>query len=475
MVKTPRTRHSRTEKEPVTIDLTPDEVSRVTGGSETGGAAAGKAGPGEAQQARAAAEPRTEAPAKPAEAAIKTEAKPAAGPDKGPAFGRQDPPASAVPPKDRPAAGPIPPERPAQPAAPTRGGGLVAGLVGGVAALALAAGLQFAGLLPGAAPAPSPAVTDHGPAIAELEARIARLGDEIAALSADGASGEALAARLAEAEERVAALAAGLDTLRGEVAGLGAGPDGEAPATVDLAPIEERIAAVEAALAALPDASASESVLAALRQEIERLGGEVASGREGQAAAVARLDALEAAVATLTGRVDEQAEAPATAIIIAASSLKAAIDRGTPFTTELDTYAALAPDAPQLEALRALAAAGVPTRPQIAAESDAAANAMIAAAQPADPDAGLADRLWGSMMGLVQVRPIGMVEGEGVPEIVARLDAAIAAGDYERALAEYEALPPEAKAAGEAFIARVRARHAADRLVDEALAAALRA
>ena len=78
-------------------------------------------------------------------------------------------------------------------------------------------------------------------------------------------------------------------------------------------------------------------------------------------------------------------------------------------------------------------------------------------------------------MGLVQVRPVGMVEGDGVPEIVARLDAAVQAGDYQRALAEYDALPPEAKAAGEGFIARLRARQTADQLVDEALAAALKA
>ena len=77
-------------------------------------------------------------------------------------------------------------------------------------------------------------------------------------------------------------------------------------------------------------------------------------------------------------------------------------------------------------------------------------------------------------MGLVQVRPIGIVEGDGVPEIVARLDAAVQAGDYQRALGEYDALPPEAKAAGQAFSAQLRARHSADQLVDEALAAALK-
>jgi hypothetical protein len=244
---------------------------------------------------------------------------------------------------------------------------------------------------------------------------------------------------------------------------------------VDLSPVEDRIATLEQASGELREqAAAAAEALAAVEEAVAGLRGDVAAGRDRQADLAPRLDALEAAVSTLTGRVDEQAEAPATAIIIAASSLKAAIDRGAPFTTELDTYAALAPDAPQLDELRTLAAAGVPTRAQLAAEADAAANAMIAASRPADPEAGIVDRLMGSMMGLVQVRPVGMVEGEGVPQIAARLDAG-AAGDYERALAEYDTLPPEAKAAGEAFAAKLRARHAADRLADEALAAALRA
>lgn len=473
MVKTPRTRHSRTEKEPVTIDLAPDEVSRVK-------SASGNGTPG--QKTPPPAEARPDAPAAGKAAAGEAEAKETAAKkteEKTP-FGRQDGEAPAA--AATAASGTAGPARPAEPSAPPRresGGGLIAGLVGGVAALALAAGLQFAGVLPGVAPAPpsSPAAVDHGPAIAALETQLGQLREEVAALGAAGDGGEALAARLAEAEERVAALASGLEALRGEVSGLAARPEGEggAAAPVDLAPIEERIAAVEAALAAVPDASASESALAALGEQLAALRGEVEAGRDGQAQAAARLDALEAAVEALSGRVEEQAEAPATAVIIAASSLKAAIDRGMPFTTELETYAALVPDAPQIEELRAFAASGVPTRAEISAQSDAAANAMIAAAQPVDPQAGIIDRLWASMSGMVQVRPIGMVEGDGVPEIAARLDTAVTAGDYERALAEFETLPAAAKAAGEAFIAKVRARHAADRLADEALAAALKA
>ena len=449
MVKTPRTRHSRIEKEPVTIDLAAEEVSRVEAEAAATDNAAGSP---EMQGPESAADPAPHADAPMPET---------------PAF---EPSASRTSASETPAPEASKPEKPA-----SRGGGLVAGLVGGVAALAIAAGLQFYGLLPGAAPTPQTTV-DHGPAIAALEAEIAGIRNEIAGLSAAGDGGAAFDQRIGAIEERVSGLASGLDSLRGEVAAIDTAPagDGTPAAPVDLSPVEDRIAALESTLGEVREAMAPAPALAAVEQAVDGLRGELAAGRDAQDAIAPRLDALEAAVATLSGRVDEQAEAPATAIIIAASSLKAAIDRGTAFTTELDTYAALVPEAPQLEGLRALAAAGVPTRAQLAAESDAAANAMIAAARPVDPNAGVVDRLMGSMMGLVQVRPIGMVEGEGVPEIAARLDAAVRSGDYARALAEFDTLPPEAKAAGEPFIARLRARDAADRMADEALAAALR-
>src|SRR5690606_38550200 len=125
-------------------------------------------------------------------------------------------------------------------------------------------------------------------------------------------------------------------------------------------------------------------------------------------------------------RLGEQENAPKVAVAIAAAALKAAIDRGTPFATELETYAGLMPEAQEVADLRALAASGVPTRAQIAAETYAAATRMIEAGRQVDPGAGFLDRLWGSAQSLVTVRPIGEVEGETVPAIVARLEAALA-------------------------------------------------
>ena len=464
MVKTPRTRHSKTSKEPVTIDLAPGEVSRAKAEAE-------KADP--AKQTETPQQAKAEAPKpediKPAGAESSRPAASAAGT----AGAKPQPESTATSNQQKPAAAAAGSSQtfgrmnketvPPTVAAPSgRGGALAAGIAGGVIALVLAGGLQFAGLLPapgnrGEQPA------DPTPAIDALEQEIATLRSEIGSA---GAPDPELGGRVSQAEERVTTLASQIETLTGEVAGIAQEPGGEAAAPVDLSPLEERLTALEGTLG---DAAPSQAV----DDRLAALGEEIAAVREAQAAAGARLDTLQQPIGDLSGRVDEAAETPATAVIIAASALKAAIERGVPFTAELDTLAALAPDAPQIADLRALAADGVPTRAQIAEESDAAANAMIAAARPVDPQAGVIDRLMGSAMSLVQVRPVGMVEGDGVPEIVARLDAAVQAGDYERAIAEYDALPEPAKTAGATFIEKVRARQSADRLIDEALAAAL--
>ena len=464
MVKTPRTRHSRSTKEPVTIDLAPGEVARMKADNETG------------QPDGVPAEDAAEAAAAStaAEGEFPNHGEPIAPPSEH--TGPDETASTAEPLSASPSASPagsahgdderLSPNHGSQARSGGSGSSLVAGLAGGVLALALAGGLQVAGLLPGGAGGSQPAVD-----VSAIEARIDQLQGQVAALSQVGGDLSAIAGRVTAAEQGIASFAAELETLR---AAMSDGNDAGA-AAVDLGPIEERLAALETAITDLGGGETPEAALAALDGQIESLRSEIRTAQEAQAAGMARIDAIEQSIRDLGSRLEEQAEAPGTAVIIAASALKAAIDRGGPFMTELETFASLAPEAPEIAQLRDLAASGVPTRAQIAAESDAAANAMIAAARPVDPEAGLFDRLWGSAMGLVQVRPIGMVEGEGVPEIVARIDAAIASNAYQRAINEFQTLPDAAKSAGEAFMAKVRARHVADALIDQALAAALKA
>jgi hypothetical protein len=517
MVKTPRTRHSRPSREPRTIDLDPQDVKAIDPADLAGPDPSGldaAAGPSPAEPADPAeliepAQPVESAdPAGPADLA---EAAPAAGAERDDAL-------LAVPPSEdvslldeapKPEAEPVstedgaataaqgeaepleaaamretasdeatrpargstsasgspsasrPPSARESPSAPEptrrsgRAGRFVAGLAGGVVALVLAALLQLAGLL-GHPGAPS----DTG----GLQAQI------------DGLKAQVEAVASAPAEAGSAELAAGLDAVRKDVTALqealSAGAAGDGPA---LQALDRRLADLEAAVAALGPASGTADDMAALGERITAVEAAAKAAQQAADGVGGRVEALEQSVAALAARVEAQANQPKIALAIATAALKSALDRGAPFVAELETFAAIAPDAPEIAALRAHAETGVATREALRAETEAAAAAMIAAANPADPDAGYFERLLQSAESLVSVRPVGEVPGAGVPETVARMEVALNAGDLDKALAEYETLPEAAKAAGAAFAERVKARRDVEALVDQAIANAMKA
>lgn len=457
MVKTPKTRHSRGSREPVTIDLDKDQVSRI--------ADEGAAGAGPMPKQAAKPEPETPSTASveaAGEEAMATKAT-HAGADAARAAAR-DPAAESA--KDKPQPGssePLRPPRPDPAAEATRRGGmgmLAAGIVGGVIALAGAAGLQYAGVF--GAPVDETAGNADNAQIVDLQAKVAELAmeknDGTAAGQIDG-----LSAELGEVKSELASLksaAAAADT------GI---KSGEA-----LAALTQRVDQLASAVDALGEAARKEPAdlgplnekLAALEQQM-RTAGESVDNNQG------RLAVLEQSLATLTGKIEAQADQPKIALAIAASALKSAVERGAPFSAELETFAAISPDAPQIAPLRAHAEKGVTPRSEIAAGAGAAADAMVAADNPVDENAGLMRRLMASAESLVKVRPIGAVEGAGVPETVARLEAAANSGDYGKALAEYGTLPEPVKAAGADFAAKLKARLEAETEVDALVARAM--
>jgi hypothetical protein len=353
-------------------------------------------------------------------------------------------------------------------------------VIGGIVVLAGAGALQYAGVLP----APGDGGTQGEPAgLAELRAELASLREQVSA--GGGGSDPAQAQRVDELAASIEQVRADLTELRSAVSQGGGGD------AAGLQALDQRMSALEFTVASLGDAAgAGEPVdlapltdrVAALEEQVSTVAGAVesaAGAAAGLPARIAALDerlgAVDARIADLAAQVEEQASNPRIALAIAAAGLKAAIDRGDPFMTELETYAAVAPDAPEIAALRELAATGVPTRAAIADAMDAEASRMVAAADPAPEDAGFFGRLLDSMQSVVKVRPVGEVEGDGPGAIVARMEAAIRAGDYARAVSEYETLPEPSRQAGADFIARVKARQNADELVERALAGALRA
>ncbi|MDA4630543.1 hypothetical protein NZA98_05350, partial [Escherichia coli] len=70
-------------------------------------------------------------------------------------------------------------------------------------------------------------------------------------------------------------------------------------------------------------------------------------------------------------------------------------------------------------------------------------------------------------------RPVGLVEGEGVAAITARIEAHLNGGDLPAAIAEWDRLPESAKVVSTDFANAMRARQKAGEIVSKALSNAL--
>ncbi|MCX7303447.1 MAG: phage tail protein [Hyphomicrobiales bacterium] len=470
MVKTPRTRHSKTGREPVTIELGPDAVSRVVGTRSPAtqpdqpfdvveeAVATAESSEGSAMQdvaASAASETASES-----EATLRNEAE------------ATERPARSEPPRAQPSRA-EPPSASAPPSRPSRGSALTAGLAGGIVALVAGGLLQYSGLLG------APNAGSSAPALpASVETDIASLKSEIESLKAAGDQAGGQAVDISGVTGQVDALSQALDQVKTDMASLKqAVESGGAGDGAGLEALNARIAGIESRIAAIGPGTdpAMPETIASINERIAGIEALAKASTDAGSVVDGRLGALEQGVSSLTAKVEAQADQPKIALAIAASALKAAIERGAAFQPEIETFAAIAPEAPGLAELKAYAEKGVTTRADILAETDAAAKAMIAAANPPPANAGFFDRLLSSAESMVSVRPIGAVEGPGVPETVARMEVALQAGDFAKALAEFDTLPDTAKAAGAAFADKVKARLTAEQLADQAIAAAMQA
>lgn len=444
MVKTPKMRHSKSPTEPVTIELQPDEVSRVTDEPATEHATAPD-GPSAENTDFEPQESKTDA------TSTATAEQPEA-----PDYSFDDKPSQARAATDTGAKDDF---VATQQRRHSGMNSLAAGVVGGVIALIGAGALQYAGLLG----APGSSVS-----LDRVNGEISALKTQIAAISNSENGGEAAA--------RVKGLSDALDQVKADVATLKSSVETPAADTASVTNLRDKVAAMETAVAALGQAGSIAPVdLGPINEKLDSLDTLMKNAGEAATEQQSRLGALEQSMSELSAKVQAQASQPKIALAIAASALKAALDRGAPFAAELETFAAIAPDAPQLAALRTYAEKGVATRAEIASGTDAAATAMVSAATPLDQNAGFLQNLMSSAESLVKVRPIGAVEGAGVPETVARMEAAIKQGDYTKALAEYGALPDAVKAAGSDLAEKLKARLDVEAQIDALIAQAMKA
>lgn len=468
MAQTPKNRRGRTSRKPVTLDLEASEVSK--GPAKTSASASG------VPEAEPVAFDTVDA------SGAAAKGKPGASDD-------ADAAARGAVESGAPAGAKAPPPPQAKPTSPKGNGfgAFGAGVAGGVVALLLAGGLQWAGVLP--SPGASAPVN-----LAALQAEIDSLEETVAALQdrpADaGTTGDvaatvegavtgidenrqavsALSARLGEFEERLS----GIDDA---LASVSAGDGTEPPAVADL---RTRIDAMESSIASAvsPEAVAdTEAEIGGLREQIGVLSGRLDESLPALETSLADLQTSMGGIEQRLADVENDIDAGAgsrVASAIAASALKSAADRGASFMAELEAFAAVRADDESVEALREYAASGVPTLSQLSERFPAVANRIVAAGSGVGPDAGVADRLMASARSLVQVRPVGDVEGEAPGAIAARMEAALQRGDLERALAEWDTLPEEAKAVSSDFAADLRARKQVDTLISDVLSGAVR-
>lgn len=445
MAKASGKRHSKTEMQPVTINLEAEETkpeadfaeSRAESDAPVDG---GHAGPDDAQEGIASSIEEETAPD--AEAAPSSE--------DGIARAAVEEPGE---------------ERPAAPETRRRGGSaLIPAIIGGLIALAGAAGLQWAGVIPQRQPDLSGLQQLPG-AIGAIEDRLGKL-EVSAADTSNAGGGSDIADRLSAAESAIKALQTNMASAGGT------GTEQIAQLSTQLDDVQSRIDEIASAQAALSktDTGAFADTLSEIEKKLDATTSAAASARDDLAGQIAT---LKSEVDQLSQVVHQQESQPKVAGAIAAAALKSAIDRGVPFTAELDTYAAVAGDGEEVAALRNFAAKGVPTQADLNKEIAGKADAMIAAARAPSGEEGVVARLMAGARSLVSVRPVGEVKGDTPEAIVARLEADINAGRLDAALNEYGALPEASKKTAGSLSEDINARLTADSIVAKTISGAL--
>ena len=313
-------------------------------------------------------------------------------------------------------------------------------------------------------------LTSRDNGLSDLDARLAGIELEVRDLAArtpvagvDGRVLDEVTGRLDTLEAAVVTSrpAAGDPSLSNRIAAM----NGEVKALAEtIATLGRRDdEALAAARAAQTRADATNAALAALAQKIP-------------SAVVERseVDALAARVAAVEKSEKTAASGDrAVRLVLVATALKAAAERGEPFAGELAAAKALGADPKLTAALEPFAAAGVPTVAMLARELGALA-ASLRPAQSAPPRESFLERLQGNAEKLVRMRPTEEVAGTDAAAVASRLEGKAAQEDLAGAQAELAKLPPAARAPAEAWVAKVQARTAAldasRRLAADALA-----
>ena len=160
-------------------------------------------------------------------------------------------------------------------------------------------------------------------------------------------------------------------------------------------------------------------------------------------AAAPQVEQLSSRVAALEAQQGRTSRAAASAL--AAAALVEASQGSRPFPEEIAAVRAVSGGSPELVQLSRLAQSGAPSRASLVASfPDYAARAASAARKPGE-GGSLGDRIVYALSRVVMVRRIGDVSGDGSDALIARAERALEGGDFDRAFAALDKLPPAAR------------------------------
>ena len=225
-----------------------------------------------------------------------------------------------------------------------------------------------------------------------------------------------------------------------------------APQTVDLAPLAARVESVENSLS-----------------DLRKL------GEQAQAANAAALETVNGRLAALESRLAAPPRPAASnaAQIVALGALRDAVIAGGSFEKELAAVRSMLGDrAAPLAPFEAVAREGLPTVAKLSARFAELAPKL--AREPDTADGYLA-RLWANAARLVEVRPVGEVEGASAGAVVARMEERLKRGDLAAALEEGARLPAAVRTTGADWLAIATRRQNAELAVKNLLNAELAA
>jgi hypothetical protein len=174
-------------------------------------------------------------------------------------------------------------------------------------------------------------------------------------------------------------------------------------------------------------------------------------------AAQARMAALEAGLKPLSGA---SGQSTAAAQLLLAERIRAALDKGAPFASDVAALKASGVSESALQPLAALAEKGAPTREAL--RNDLRRQRRTLAEDNAAQPSGWGERALNLAGRIVSVQRVDGGGAQTPASLVEKMDASLAAGDLAAAETAWKALPEPARRASAALGKALGERVAAD-------------